>query len=89
MAADKAALASGADLGDGLRKRQPAFQPVPSFIPAHDTEDTKKLAKKVPMDTSRQRTELPQLRAQQPANSACRRSRLSKCLQAGNPSLPR
>jgi dolichyl-phosphate-mannose-protein mannosyltransferase len=46
MAADKAALASGADLGDGLRKRQAASQAVPSFIPAQ-TEDTKKLAKKV------------------------------------------
>lgn len=46
MAADKAALASGADLGDGLRKRQVASQAVPSAN-ATQPEDKKKLAKKV------------------------------------------
>jgi dolichyl-phosphate-mannose-protein mannosyltransferase len=48
MAADKAALASGADLGDGLRKRQVASQAAPlSNATQTQPEDNKKLAKKV------------------------------------------
>lgn len=46
MAAEKAALASGADLGDGLRKRQVASQAAPASNAAQP-DDKKKLAKKV------------------------------------------
>ncbi|KAM0471184.1 hypothetical protein ACHAPX_009527 [Trichoderma viride] len=45
MAAEKAALASGADLGDGLRKRQVASPGAPSLI-ASQPDDKKKLAQK-------------------------------------------
>jgi dolichyl-phosphate-mannose-protein mannosyltransferase len=46
MAADKAAVASGADLGDGLRKRPvAASQPAPALVV--QPEDNKKALKKV------------------------------------------
>lgn len=47
MAADKAAVASGADLGDGLRQRPVAGQAT-STPPTPQPEDNKKLVKKVP-----------------------------------------
>lgn len=44
MATDKAALASGADLGDGIRRRPVAPQATIPGTPA-PVEDRKKLAK--------------------------------------------
>jgi hypothetical protein len=46
MAADKAAVASGADLGDGLRQRPVAGQ-ANLQPPTSQPEDNKKLVKKV------------------------------------------
>ena len=46
MATDKATVASGADLTDGLRHRHAAGAQQPAVPPTPET-DTKKLAKKV------------------------------------------
>lgn len=46
MAAEKAA-ATGADLGDGLRKRAVGQNGTTADVPAVQPEDKKKLAKKV------------------------------------------
>lgn len=61
MAAEKAALASGADLGDGLRQRQVASPGAPS-LNASQPDDKKKLAKKVNREASRA-NEPPPVRA--------------------------
>jgi len=47
MAADRAAVASGADLGDGLRKRPVAASQASLTPQGGQADDKKKLAKKV------------------------------------------
>lgn len=48
MASEKAAVASGADRGDGLRQRVPSSQTAPRIA---QPEDNKKLQKKVSKTT--------------------------------------
>jgi dolichyl-phosphate-mannose-protein mannosyltransferase len=48
MAVEKIAVASGADAGDGLRKRPVAASQAPVVVPAPQPVDNKKLAKKEP-----------------------------------------
>lgn len=79
MAAEKAALASGADLGDGLRKRQVASPGAPS-LNASQPDDKKKLAKKV-IERHPEPMALLDCAQQGLTDSGCRRNLSSKCLQ--------